>query len=70
MLSLNRKYLTDECNEFLFKESQVHILIISGEDSISLGEKGGSISPLDTSYEKVKSCSLTGETFLCLHFQD
>lgn len=70
MLSLNKKYLPDECNEFFFKESQVHILIISGEDSISLGEKGGSISPLDTSYEKVKCCSLPGETFLCLHFQD
>lgn len=28
--------------------------LLIGEDSISLGEKGGSISPLDTSYEKVE----------------
>jgi hypothetical protein len=30
-----------------------HLCCLVGEDSISLGEKGGSISPLDTSYEKV-----------------
>lgn len=37
-----------------------YILLI-GEDSISLGEKGGSISPLDTSYEKVEWCTVTNK---------
>lgn len=37
--------------KYLFKK-KTNLLI--GEDSISLGEKGGSISPLDTSYEKVE----------------
>lgn len=46
-----------------------YILLI-GEDSISLGEKGGSISPLDTSYEKVEWCTVTKKKwsiFFMLH---
>lgn len=46
-----------------------YILLI-GEDSISLGEKGGSISPLDTSYEKVEWCTVTNKKwsiFFMLH---